>query len=45
MEKEELKKEIDELRRWSQHIDQKQVIRIFDLIVDELYSLKKEIKK
>lgn len=45
MEKDELKKEIDVLHEYHQHIDQKQVIHIFDLIVDELYSLKEKMDK
>ena len=45
MEKEELKKEIDKLKEYHQHIDQKQVAHIFNLIVNELYSLKKKLGK
>lgn len=45
MEKEELKKEIDKLEEYHQHIDQKQVRHIFNLIVNELYSLKKKLGK
>ena len=40
MDKKELKKEIDKLKEWHQCIDQVQVRRIFNLIIDELYSLK-----
>ena len=43
LEKEELKKEIDILHEFHQHIDYKQVIRIFDLIVDEIFSLKEKL--
>ena len=43
MDKKEMKKEINRLKEYSYHIDQEKVRRIFNLIADELYSLKEKL--